>query len=340
MAKKLTKEEINQKLINDSRGIELIGEYKNSQTKTLFKCKNDHEWLSRPTSIISAQKNGCPHCANQFPLSKEIVNQRLSSHKIKLISDYVSVSVKSVFECKDGHQWTALPTDVLHGGHGCPHCDGQFPYTKETLNEKLKPRGIQIIGEYKNVKTKTLFLCSNKHTWMTIASHIVAGSDCPHCVGHFPYTKETLNEKLKPRGIQLIGKYKNAKIATTFQCDNNHTWNALPTNIIQGSGCPVCIRSHLNSGVLYVLHFEEMKYIKYGITSNFDRRYRELSKQGECSILYKLEFEKVYDAFLTEQKIKKILGGKAATKEELPDGYTETLPESMKDELLAILKAA
>jgi len=55
----LSKEIVNERLA--SRGIVLIGKYKNNSTKALFRCPEGHEWMAKPNNIMNGK--GCPSCA-------------------------------------------------------------------------------------------------------------------------------------------------------------------------------------------------------------------------------------------------------------------------------------
>lgn len=67
------KKELVNKLLTDGRGISLIGEYINAQTKTLFKCSSGHFWEAKPHSVKNIG-SGCPACADHsgggFKVSK------------------------------------------------------------------------------------------------------------------------------------------------------------------------------------------------------------------------------------------------------------------------------
>lgn len=112
-----SKEEVNNRLAD--RGIKIIGDYLGSGTKTLFACDNDHKWETTPNSIITGK--GCPHCANKFPLSKEIVNERIYNTGIRMIGDYITNKTLSLFECSNGHKWMTAVSRIM-GGIGCPEC--------------------------------------------------------------------------------------------------------------------------------------------------------------------------------------------------------------------------
>lgn len=108
---------INNRLID--RKISMIGEYVNANTKTKFKCDKDHFWEATPANVITG--NGCPHCASRAPLTKEIINQRLSFREIEMIGDYVPIRFKTAFRCKNNHIWSSKIDNVLNG-NGCPSC--------------------------------------------------------------------------------------------------------------------------------------------------------------------------------------------------------------------------
>jgi hypothetical protein len=233
-----TKEEVNKRL--EDRGVELIGDYIDSKTKTTFRCKQGHEWEARPAHILGGHKNGCPYCAGRAKLSKEIVNQRLADRGIKLIGDYVNTSTRSTFRCKHGHEWDAVADHVIRGS-GCPECYGNIPLTKEIINERLSSRGIKQIGDYDGARTKTMFRCKQGHEWSSTPDNVTRGSGCPYCAGKAPLTKEIVLQRLKGRGIELIGEYKNASTPTTFRCEHRHEWETRPSNIVTSKhGCPYC----------------------------------------------------------------------------------------------------
>lgn len=54
-------------------------------------------------------------------------------------------------------------------------------------------------------------------------------------------TIEEINDRLEGRGIKFVDvEYVNDCHKHTFQCGYNHTWESTSSNILQGSGCPIC----------------------------------------------------------------------------------------------------
>lgn len=115
---RFTKTSINEKL--RSSGITMIGEYVDANTKTTFRCDNDHEWITRPSYIINVGC-GCPVCSDRS-LTKDQINLDIEDRGISLIGDYTTAKSKSIFQCDQGHTWEASVTSVKNQGSGCPYC--------------------------------------------------------------------------------------------------------------------------------------------------------------------------------------------------------------------------
>jgi hypothetical protein len=69
-------------------------------------------------------------------LTKEIINERIADRGIVLIGRYKSASIKTTFQCPDGHTWDSKPNNIMNGT-GCPHCAGKAPLTKDIVNESI-----------------------------------------------------------------------------------------------------------------------------------------------------------------------------------------------------------
>ena len=69
----LSKSIINERIAH--RGIMVVGEYKNTDTKTTFWCGSGHEWSARPAHVMNG--TGCPICAVRGP------KKRGASHSLQ-----------------------------------------------------------------------------------------------------------------------------------------------------------------------------------------------------------------------------------------------------------------
>jgi len=251
--KRLPVEIVRQRLAN--RGITLLGEYVNSQTKTQFRCENGHTWETTPNSVMGGR--GCPHCYDKNqPLTKEIVNERITDRGITLLGEYMGAHTNTPFQCREGHTWSARPSNILQGKN-CPHCDGQFPLSKEIVNERIAHRGLVMLGEYTNTVTKTLFKCSEGHTWEAPPGNVMGGNGCPLCYDkNHPLTTEIVNERIADRGIVLLDEYVNNHTKRRFQCGEGHIWETVPAVLLRGGGCPTCAEPGFDpneSAILYYL---------------------------------------------------------------------------------------
>lgn len=343
MSKKLSKEqcdlkreEINSSLI--TRSIKIVGDYVTVLTKSEFECGHGHRWFAAPSNVLRG--SGCPHCAGQVPPTITQINTKLKPRGFTIVGEYTNMKTKTQFKCEHGHQWEAIPNNVLNKGRGCPHCAGNARLTKDDVNSRLEKRGIRMTSEYVNHRSLSEFECEFNHKWTTTTNSVIQGSGCPHCAGNSSLSSEIVNSKIKHRGIRMIGEYTNQSTNTEFICEHNHRWEATPTNVMNhSSGCPHCAEYGYNPskpGWIYVLKFAN--FIKYGITNDIKRRLAEHLKNGEYIIIISTLYEDGKVPRTLENSIKKELGGKFITKEQCPDGYTETLCCTKLDQLLETIK--
>ena len=116
--------------------------------------------------------------------------------------------------------------------------------------------GITVVGEYKTAYTKITHECAEGHQWDASPSSILRGRGCPHCSGYIPAKpyQERLDDMGK--GITAVGEYRRAHTNITHECAEGHQWDARPSNILSGNGCPVCAESGFSDekpSQLYVL---------------------------------------------------------------------------------------
>lgn len=179
--RRLTKEIINQRLLDDNRGISFVGNYTNARTKSLFECLKKHQWLAKPYSVHKL-KSGCPHCDNQFPLTKEEVNKRITSRSIIMIGEYISSGKLTQFKhIPCGTKWASTTNNILNG-NGCPNCtehgfrNNELAYgylikfnthIKYGITNHLTQRLNQhkLNGQYTIVKTMSFSLGKDARAW-------------------------------------------------------------------------------------------------------------------------------------------------------------------------------
>lgn len=269
--RRLTRDQVVERL--RGRGLTLVGEYTTSNEKTEFSCNFGHTWSATPASVMSG--NGCPVCSNRVKLTIDDVNERIAGRGIKLVGEFETTATRTTFECQLGHTWISTAGGVLSGS-GCPHCAGQAPLTKDIVNERLRDRGLVMIGDYTNVDTKTQFKCSLGHVWEAAPDKVMRKTGCPICSNQAPLTTAVVNERIEARGLKLVDEFVNNTTKVRFRCSENHVWTAKPNNVLNGRGCPHCATTESDNDVFYVwvaegqshVPLEKNQYlVKYGVSS-------------------------------------------------------------------------
>lgn len=120
-------------------------------------------------------------------------------------------------------------------------------WTIEKIEQIANERGgICLSKEYVNIRQKISFKCNNGHIWGAYLSNINSGTWCPVCARiktaeSQRLTIEEMNEIAKKRGGECLSiKYKNVNSRLEWRCKENHIWKATPSNIKNGSWCPMC----------------------------------------------------------------------------------------------------
>ena len=255
----------------------------------------------------------------------------LASKGIEMISEYVDQSSPTLFRCRCGHEWNSIPIRLQVGG-GCPRCAGKAPITKDIINHRLESKKITIIGDYVDTKTKTEFECELGHVWTAKPNTVLTISGCPECAllkkrGDC-YSRESFNEIMvaNKTGITMIGEYHGNKTKTMMRCRCGNEWEAAPGRVVSGSGCPKCTNYGFKiDQPAWTYVFTRDNYLKFGITNNLESRLGSHSFHGEFVLVNNVYYQCGKDAKQWESFIKKKFGGRFATKDQCPDGYTETL---------------
>lgn len=271
--------------------------------------------------------------------TKEDINERLKGRPVVLIGEFNNTSSKSVFKCLDcDNEWSSYVTNVLHKKYNCPKCAGNKPLSIDDVRSRLDGRDIEIIGDYTNSISKSTFVCGCCNgIWNARVSAVLSGQGCPTCNGAVSPSVDMIGDKLNGRDIKFIGPYKNNSTSTEWQClkCDNH-WFATPGNLLVAkTGCPNCAEYGFNPDKsAWEYGFTRDGYLKYGITNDLTRRLYEHRKHGEIVMVHERYHEQGHDALKWERYIKRTHGGRYATKEQCPDGWTETLPISLLERVI------
>lgn len=104
---------------------------------------------------------------------------------ICLSDEYLGVQTALRFQCSQGHQFETKPTYLVHKGHWCPECGGQFygVHQLSTFQVLARNKGGQCLStEYVGITKYLKFRCAFGHEWQSRGGNILHnGSWCPKC---------------------------------------------------------------------------------------------------------------------------------------------------------------
>ena len=203
---------------------------------------------------------------------------------IEVVGTYIRAKEKILCRCKiDGNEWHAFPNNLLNG-QGCPKC---WTTTLSELKTKtheqfieemvLKHPNISVLGTYFSNSTKIQCKCKIcNHTWYSTPNNLLsAGEGCPQC-GILKSAKKRSKThddfisdmKILHPKIDILGQYINAKNKLLCRCKEcNHEWMGIPTNLLQGQGCPKCNKP---KGEIQIENFLIRNNIDYISQHTFD----------------------------------------------------------------------
>ncbi len=110
---------------------------------------------------------------------------------------------------------------------------------------------IKILGLYAGVGKRVKVQCRKcNRVWSANAGNLLHGAGCIDCSGyrndrksHEEFKSEV--EQVAPN-ITILGTYKDTKHKVLCRCDScGNEWNANPSTLRKGHGCPLCARKNL-----------------------------------------------------------------------------------------------
>jgi len=99
---------------------------------------------------------------------------------------------------------------------------------------------------------KVWWKCERSHSWeATISSRAILGRGCPYCTGQRVAPGENDLAHRYPKLVTFWDREKNTPalpervmpgthLKYWWRCERGHCWQAPPSTLIQGSGCPYC----------------------------------------------------------------------------------------------------
>lgn len=214
------------------------------------------------------------------------------------------------------------------------------------------------IDEFKGYTSKFKVLCCNGHEYTTTMNNFVTHKKrCSVCRGGVALSIHEYTERIiklcEDKNISFInfcGDWKGNRTKLKLSCHNNHIWETSIASVCNGSGCPSCSKHGYmpsKKGVLYVqklIKGRTLVGIKFGITnrSTHDRMKNQSAKSKfDHRIFYELTLQDGQKILELENKIKEAMKDKTSyiSKEDMPDGYTETVAPSELSTIMYIVKS-
>ena len=184
--------------------------------------------------------------------SREALNELCAIAKQRrgkcLSNIYIDNSTALLWECKEGHQWEATPSNIKNQCSWCPTCGGRPQLTIDIMRQLAKERGGRCLSEtYINKSTKLLWECKIGHRWEAEPNSIRnAERWCPICARFRSGATQRLDisemrEIAQSRGGKCLSdRYTNNRIKLLWECKEGHQWWAAPNKIKFGQWCPAC----------------------------------------------------------------------------------------------------
>ena len=106
-----------------SRGGKCLSTRYVTRTSSLeWVCSEGHQWKASPRTM-GRRKHWCTQCSGIKKLTIEEMQSLAKKRGGKCLSKrYVNSHTRLLWECDQGHQWKAMPSDVKNNGTWCPKC--------------------------------------------------------------------------------------------------------------------------------------------------------------------------------------------------------------------------
>lgn len=213
------------------------------------------------------------------------------------------------------------------------------------------------VGEWNASYTKIQLICKYGHEWITnINDFKNAGHGCPSCSGrktkHDRLTQvQTLCKKENISMLGIIGVWKGIHTKIKLMCEHGHVWTPTITNFINmGTRCKKCSIYGFKPTLRGTFYIQKLKSknklegVKFGITNKSSQKrmnQQEKNSKFDHEIFYELTLQDGQKILELENKIKEAMKGKTSyiSKEDMPDGYTETVAPSELSTIMYIVKS-
>lgn len=120
----------------------------------------------------------------------------------------------------------------------------------EGIREIVGAKGGELItGAYASSNSKYRVRCRQGHEWEAKGDNLIQGKWCAVCAGIATKTLADVQRAAASHGGECLSpEYVNNRTKLRFRCRDNHTFSALPANVLnKGSWCKKCASIALGS---------------------------------------------------------------------------------------------
>jgi hypothetical protein len=318
-----------------TRGLEPLEPYINSTTRWRSRClRCSNETYPRLGDLRSGKSiGGCQFCAGNRPLDPLLAEQLLRDAGFEPLESYKNVDQGWRAKCiKCGNEGRPSITGIK-SGTGCGWCNGQFP-DMEKIIKKMGESSLEPLEPYSSNKALWKCRCTKcDRIVFPKYNNIDNGwGGCGVCAG-VRVDAEIAQQKMIE--ADLIPQVPYPGNQTQWECIHTvcgRTVLPMYITIKNGSGgCKFCAISGLKWDVPTVVYFLANSWFqKIGVANNDTLNIR-LKKHQRWGLQLKkcIQFETGELAYQLEQSVitwwREDLGAPAIARDELPDGWTETV---------------
>ena len=247
-----------------------------SNKKVWWKGTCGHEW----ETSVKARSNGekCPICSGArvvtgindlSTLKPKLASEWSEKNEIKPTEVSIGSHKKVIWQCKQGHEWTATVKSRTINGTGCPYCSHNkvlagfndlatvFPDVAAEWSDRNEKKPTEVTAF---ANSKIWWKCKTcGYEWNTLISTRSYGSKCPCCSGYvlvkgrndLKTTHPNIVEEWAEQNFPLQPDEVNAKSRKNVwwhckKCGNE--WKSVINARVKGTVCPVCAERAVRAG--------------------------------------------------------------------------------------------
>lgn len=350
-------------------GLEFIGPYHGSMTKTAYLCQKHGEFLQTPNKV--QQRLGCQKCGRiQQGVARKLTDERLAEDaaNVGLIFNggFRTTQVTADYVCPVHGPLRLRPASVV-AGRGCQECGriagglkrrklqpsapkaSRKPpkVTLEQLKDQAAAVGLRYADVYVPSSKLAQYVCEAHGEIEMYPAVVRRGAGCRFCAGNAPKPEAQLTAEALQIGLRYIGPYKGDRSSTAYECPKHGVIQKAPGDVKSGRRCRHCVVTGLDTiapAVFYVYRVEriiEPDFIGYGLSKRHGVRhtthmatFRVARATGELIATYDLPSGR--DAADLERHLQRVLSN-VHIKTDLPGFKKEAIAVEAEPEVLSTI---